>query len=575
MKKILFFAICILLGKSLAAQHTLKQNNIWAFGYHAGLDFNNGEPVVTQTAITAMLDGIVEGSASVCDDDGRLLFYCYEDAIWNRNHELMSGGDSLLAGYPNPSFAAQGVAIVPIIGYPNKYYVFTLQDATPFYGGDENAGRLFCTVVDMGLNNGLGGVDVTRKCMRVDSALSDRMVIVPGDDCNFWLVLHVNYGQLFKAYEITDAGISSNPVISDFSSTSDVISGQLSNLAGVLKVSPDRRKIASTYQVDLTLNGMGIEVYNFNTLNGKLSNPVVLNHNASYGACFSPDNSKLYVVGGDSATQISQVIQYDLGLINTFDIINSKYIVAENGIVAGSVSNFSDLKLGPNGKIYFSRLEQFGGYNERFSQLASISNPNLSGTAIGYNASILTLIDTLAGAVTRQGGYGMPNDYWAILKDTVNHSIDTVLSTGKSLTFAVTGAYSDYNWNDGSMDSFKTITTAGSYWVTYSDYCSVRTDTFHVAWPVSVPSIVKDDMSISVFPNPTATAINVHLEGTGTVDGFVTITDALGRQLLEKPVISNETLLSVKTLPNGIYTLKYTQSGKHVQSRKLKIVIAR
>jgi hypothetical protein len=56
------------------------ENNIWAFGYHNGLDFNVTPPVFIQTNTDA-----TEGSGSVSDANGNLLFYTNCDNVWDRN----------------------------------------------------------------------------------------------------------------------------------------------------------------------------------------------------------------------------------------------------------------------------------------------------------------------------------------------------------------------------------------------------------------------------------------------------------------------------------------------------------
>src|SRR5690606_35704508 len=136
---------------------------VWAFGRNAGLDFNNGGPVPIQTAINS-----VEGCASVADSTGQLLFYLgSHGTIWNRNHVPMLNGTGL---YPyhssfDGSSSAQGVVIVPVIDTPWKYYVFTNTQGEGYSGNFSSIAPPYLTysVVDMTLDNGLGGVEPGRK----------------------------------------------------------------------------------------------------------------------------------------------------------------------------------------------------------------------------------------------------------------------------------------------------------------------------------------------------------------------------------------------------------------------------
>jgi len=67
--------------------------------------------------------------------------------------------------------------------------------------------------------------------------------------------------------------------------------------------------------------------------------------------------------------------------------------------------------------------------------------------------------------------------------DTIFIAHDTTIcATGSSLTLSGTIGYSNFLWDNGSTDTFRTVTTAGTYWVLSKSSCSVPThiDTFHV-----------------------------------------------------------------------------------------------
>src|SRR5688572_24124712 len=82
-----------------------KENNNWYFGNKAGITFNNGSPV----ALAASAMNTNEGTISVSDSTGNLLFYSDGKTIWNRNHVPMQNGTSLMG---NKS-ATQSVLAVP------------------------------------------------------------------------------------------------------------------------------------------------------------------------------------------------------------------------------------------------------------------------------------------------------------------------------------------------------------------------------------------------------------------------------------------------------------------------------
>ncbi len=89
-----------------------NQANIWYFGEGIGLDFNAGNP-------TPLYDGEIygnpqqmseflynEGSATISDVDGSLLFYTEGERVWNRTHQLMPNGTGLDGMYSatHPAF---------------------------------------------------------------------------------------------------------------------------------------------------------------------------------------------------------------------------------------------------------------------------------------------------------------------------------------------------------------------------------------------------------------------------------------------------------------------------------------
>ena len=78
--------------------------NIWYFGHQAGLDFNSGSPV----ALTNSKMVTDEGSASISDASGKLLFYTDGTAVWNSLHDTMQNGFDL---YGDPSSTQSAVII--------------------------------------------------------------------------------------------------------------------------------------------------------------------------------------------------------------------------------------------------------------------------------------------------------------------------------------------------------------------------------------------------------------------------------------------------------------------------------
>jgi len=108
------FTLLLLMALNVYGQQRAAN---WFFGYEAGLNFSTGEPV----AITLGKLQSIEGSSSISDTLGNLLFYTNGERICNRNHELMSNTINLLG---NQS-AIQTSIIAPLPNNDVLYYLFT------------------------------------------------------------------------------------------------------------------------------------------------------------------------------------------------------------------------------------------------------------------------------------------------------------------------------------------------------------------------------------------------------------------------------------------------------------------
>src|SRR6187402_844138 len=87
MAKFLFILTCMIPLIVFSQNETTK----WYFGNKAALDFMTSPP--TPLANSSLHS--VEGSASIADAMGNLLFYTNSDTIWNQAHQVMANGLSL------------------------------------------------------------------------------------------------------------------------------------------------------------------------------------------------------------------------------------------------------------------------------------------------------------------------------------------------------------------------------------------------------------------------------------------------------------------------------------------------
>lgn len=364
MKKILTLLPFLLFTSLLALGQ--KQGNIWYFGEGAGLDFNSGAPVlITGGQIFGNPQNpnefpYSEGSSVLSDSTGSLLLYSNGENIWNRNHQVMPNGDSLMGMYSSTHPAL----IVPKPLSNSIFYVFTTD------GLERNlANGLRYSVVDMCLDNGLGDVIESQKnILLLDTVCEKLTAINHQNGKDIWLLTHRFNSDAFYAYQISELGIV-DTVISRIGSV-HTGNGFYSAL-GQMKVSTDGRKIALVASNIVPSIG---EVFDFDPTTGVLSNPIRLNTDYNeYGIEFSPDNTKLYF------TNLSGLYQFDLlAGGGSAAAINASKTPITNGFACTPAG----MQLGPDGKIYIGRC---GTY------LRVLNNPNAAGAACNYTDYAINL----------------------------------------------------------------------------------------------------------------------------------------------------------------------------------------
>jgi hypothetical protein len=316
--------------------------NIWYFQDY-GLDFNQSPP--TLLTEVAFHQNRAMGIAS--DTNGNLLFYTDNFTVFNRDHEKMANGKNLLD--PAQSFSSlQNSVVVPKPGSETLFYVFM----TDPWNGPPTQSGLYCFMVDMSLDNGMG--DVSVRPQKLLSATSNKLAaILHSNRTDVWVTAHIAGTNMYKTYLVSAAGIS-EPITASLGTNVDSFTAQL-------KFSPDGKMVASATDANINL-------FDFNATTGELSNARVLTlpqHLWPDALSFSPDGTKLYAA-------MQAVVQYDVSSGNIAEIKAS-----ENILTSYVNNNFYNFQLAPDGKIYITK----GGGGGSSDYLGAITNPNESGTA--------------------------------------------------------------------------------------------------------------------------------------------------------------------------------------------------
>ncbi len=444
-----------------------QYENIWICGHNAGVDFNGTTPVAITSNIGEPPVNGGGSSASVCDSNGGLLFYTEGYKVFDRQHNLMPDGNRLVpfggtTTFTPTSQTSQGSLIVPMPGRRERYYIFSLTSYVQHFA--RNNGKLFYSVVDMNLNNGLGDVVFGRKGIPLDDGLGYYMTAVAGRDCNIWVLVISLTGEL-KAYEVTVRGVNPVPVISQVT-MDPTLTG------GCIDVSPDGSMIAFTQNQLLPDNRIhGLALLDFDPATGRASNErILITDGSCYGVCFSPDNTKLYV---NQITSSSSQSIFPTGLYQ-FDVSSGNLttiLASQSQLISGMQQVLSHIKRGPDGKVYFNRSGSVG------NSLSVIHYPNLPGITSQWAIGVIAPVP--GTALTS----GLPNVVPPFVPiDTIvsSETVRTCNETQITITARDTSGL-DYIWNDGATGTGRTVDSSGTYWVGYysAPACAWHTDTFH------------------------------------------------------------------------------------------------
>jgi gliding motility-associated-like protein len=348
----------ILLTGLLLCQYCLaQQNNVWYFGKKAAITFN---PVAGQNPPSALPSSVMdadEGSATICDTDGNLLFYTNGLTVYNKNHQVLLNGNGLMANIST----MQSSMVVPLPGSETIFYLFTA-DASE----NQFANGYQYSVIDMTGDNGNG--EVINKNIVLSASGTERMTAIRhADGISVWLITNDNNSNVFKAWLINCQGLQPNPVVSVVGASMDQY--PLMN-TGMLKASPDGKKICQTHFPffdEIVKPPNFFQLFDFNNGTGVLSNAQTIGFPTSrYTVCeFSPDSKLLYV----AMSYEKRIDQFEISLPTTAAIIASRFTFGTGNAI------FFGMQAGPDQKIYLSQPPSWF--------LGVINNPNTKG--IGCN----------------------------------------------------------------------------------------------------------------------------------------------------------------------------------------------
>jgi len=420
-----------------------NEASVWVFGNGQMIDFKNGCSELSSNMRA------LEGCASICDEDGNLLFYSnggtfvdflFDGIIWDRNGDVIVNMQNKGGG----SSSTQSCLFTPDPADVNGYYLFTMEQTEESFSPEGQGLSYF--KLDRSLNGGLG--DTTAYVIKLLPESQEALAgTIHSNQRDYWIVALDNATIDIVVFLVNEDGVeeTSRFPFSPF----------LNGIAiPKFKFSPDGRWLSR----DFTL-------LSFDNSTGIISNPINLNNNI---AEFTADSKYAYARPPFGVTDnFLSIFRYDLtssNIATSEQLVETVQYTAGNGLTR-------DFQLGPDGNIYFLENNNFLTPNE-FAELSRIvcpssEDPCVEQAVISYEPGISQF-------------YGLPNFLSHYYKDdSVIDTLDIEIVTNGMdicdmplITLEASNlCLPSYLWSTGETTPSIIVTEPGTYTLEVSDGC--------------------------------------------------------------------------------------------------------
>lgn len=474
--------------------------NIWYFGNGAGIDFNEEDdlPPPPRSIAAAHAMDAPEGTSTMSDRNGQVLFYSDGRTVWNRFNDVMPNG----AAIGGDSTSAQSVIIVPFQDDDTQYYVFTTQEV---YG--ENDYLMAYSVVDMKEDDGRG--DVINKDITLFARSTERLIALDGGG-GAWVMAHEYGNNTFRAYPVTAEGIGA-PVLSSVGavhSLNDELSGQAS-----MKFSADGTRIAVAL---IEGNDDFVELFQFDFSTGEVTEfeyRIDLNEGGParndevYDVHFSPGGQKIFASlnNRNQGSAGGRILEYRVDTLSTPE----SRLASRTDITDGSglTANIGAIQTGPDGALYVAAETPGNPAGSAFVSSIAASEDTLQASGFSPQQVILSVGNSRLGLpnyvannqdqlmtpsmsapdttcvdqrieLSSSGTSDIDEFFWRIVEEATNNTV-----------FSAAGMDTAYVFPQGQQGRFNIS-------VNISNRCGFDTtltqpiDVFDIPLPPSIPSAV-------------------------------------------------------------------------------------
>ncbi len=345
------------------------------------MDFNTDPPTVGTCSIN-LVDQQIEGTASISDSLGRLLFYSDGRRLWDWNDQVII---DTLRGHQSATNAA---FVVPRPEHQTEYYLFTLDAA-------QNQ-----------LQNGLcysrvtacrdGGVSIAEANVLLAQNMTEKITAVRHQNgVDYWLITHDFATDTFRIFMVSSVGIYQSGTYHAGVVHSDPNSGYLAAV-GSMKAAPD----GALMTVSLTNPPSKCDIVAVNQTTGEISSVITFAPDTSdqgilegvYGVSYSSSGQFLYLGGMGNYN----VWQFDVSYLpNDLNGFRASRKLVYSGLNSDPdvPNSFQQMQLGPDGKIYLVNLNS--------PYVAVIHQPDLIAPVCNFEDSAFVLI--------HPAEYGLPS----------------------------------------------------------------------------------------------------------------------------------------------------------------------